>query len=144
VFSLAVLNVMVAIAMKVVGAVAAAFLLKWAASSAGWDTGEGIDSMSLQQGGIGLVMSTLIISAPPMAAAFFQGTLGQFSPYSAMGALERGGTPEDAKRGYIPDNKDMNSYRALDHGKENITKVNQHVDGQGASQSQGSRGLAKS
>lgn len=48
------------------------------------------------------MMSTLIISAPPMAAAFFQGTLGQFSPYSAMGALERGGAPAGPNGGIIP------------------------------------------
>lgn len=101
-FSLAVLNVMVALSLRLIGAVAAAFLAKWAASSAGLDTGEGVSSMALQQGGLGLVMTTLIISAPPMAAAFFQGTLGQFSGYSAMGALERGGQPAGAGGGYIP------------------------------------------
>lgn len=31
---------------------------------------------------MGLVLTMLIISAPPMAAAFFQGTLGQFMAYS--------------------------------------------------------------
>jgi type IV secretion system protein VirB6 len=109
VFSLAVLNVMVALTMKLIGAVAAAFLVKWAVSSAGWDTGEGISSMALQQGGIGLVMSTLIISTPPMAAAFFQGTLGQFSAYSAMGALERGGQPAGAGGAIIPNQPHNNS-----------------------------------
>ncbi|WP_406848090.1 type IV secretion system protein [Xanthomonas bonasiae] len=85
VFSLSVLSVMVAITTKVVGAVALAFVTKWAAN--GWSlSGEGISSMSLQQGGLGLVMTTLVVTAPPMAAAFFQGVLGQFSPYSAMGA----------------------------------------------------------
>lgn len=109
VFSLAVLNVMVALAMKVVGAVAAAFLVKWVASSVGLDTGEGISSMALQQGSLGLVMTTLIISAPPMAAAFFQGTLGQFSGYSAMGALDRGGRPAGAGGAIIPKQPDYDS-----------------------------------
>ncbi|MCW1998819.1 hypothetical protein GGR76_001744 [Xanthomonas translucens] len=31
-------------------------------------------------------MTTLIITTPPMAAAFFQGTLGQFTAYSALGS----------------------------------------------------------
>jgi len=88
VFSLSVLSVMVAITTKVVGAVALAFVTKWAAN--GWGlSGEGISSMSLQQGGLGLVMTTLVVTAPPMAAAFFQGVLGQFSPYSAMGSLSK-------------------------------------------------------
>ncbi|UYB53901.1 hypothetical protein OCJ37_08175 [Xanthomonas sp. AM6] len=57
--------------------------------------------MSLQQGGLGLVMTTLIVTAPPMAASFFQGVLGQFSPYSAMGG---GGAAVPAGPGgsYVP------------------------------------------
>jgi type IV secretion system protein VirB6 len=36
-----------------------------------------------------LILTTLIISAPPMAAAFFQGTLGQFQSYSPFGMVGR-------------------------------------------------------
>ena len=98
-FSLAVLSVMVAIATKVVGAVALAFVTKWAMS--GWSlSGEGVSSMSLQQGGLGLVMTTLIVTAPPMAASFFQGVLGQFSPYSAMGG--GGAVPAGPGGSYVP------------------------------------------
>jgi type IV secretion system protein VirB6 len=43
---------------------------------------EGLSTLALQQGGIGLLLTTLIISVPPMAAMSFQGTLGSFSPYS--------------------------------------------------------------
>lgn len=77
---------MVSLGAKVVGAVGAAFVAKWALNGF---TGEGISSMALQQGGLGLVLTTLIITAPPMAAAFFQGTLGQFPAYSALGQLDR-------------------------------------------------------
>jgi len=99
VFSLSVLSVMVAITTKVVGAVALAFVTKWAASN--WSlSGEGISSMSLQQGGLGLVMTTLVVTAPPMAAAFFQGVLGQFSPYSAMGG--GGAVPAGPGGSHIP------------------------------------------
>ncbi|MBO9827147.1 type IV secretion system protein [Xanthomonas sp. A2111] len=86
VFSLSVLTFTVALATKVTTAVASGFIAAWAASNG---SGEGVTSMSLQQGGIGLVLSTLIITAPPMAASFFQGTLGQFSAYSAFGQLGR-------------------------------------------------------
>lgn len=81
-FSLAVLSVMVTLALDMVLAVAAAF----------WTTHllpisqEGMLSLSMQQGGMGLILTMLIISAPPMAAMFFQGTLGSFSP---MNAFER-------------------------------------------------------
>jgi type IV secretion system protein VirB6 len=36
---------------------------------------------------MGLVLSTLIVMAPPIAASFFQGTLAQFSAYSAFGNI---------------------------------------------------------
>jgi type IV secretion system protein VirB6 len=87
-FSLAVLSVMVSLALDMVLAVAAAF----------WTTTvlpikqEGMLSLSMQQGGMGLILTMLIISAPPMAAMFFQGTLGSFAPGSAFdrGPPQRG------------------------------------------------------
>jgi type IV secretion system protein VirB6 len=45
---------------------------------------EGLSTLALQQGGIGPLLTTLIISVPRMAATFFQGTLGGFSPYSVF------------------------------------------------------------
>jgi type IV secretion system protein VirB6 len=92
VFSLAVLSVMVTIALKMMGAVTVAFAAKYAASTYGHfgDT-DGISSMALQQGGLGLLLSTLIVMAPPMAAAFFQGTLGNFASYNSFGSIGAGG-----------------------------------------------------
>lgn len=90
VFSLAVLSVMVTIAMKMMAAVTAAFVVKYLASLAGAGSTDGINSMALQQGGLGLLLSTLIVMAPPMAAAFFQGTLAQFQTYSPFGQVGRG------------------------------------------------------
>lgn len=77
-FSLAVLSVMVALAMDITVAVAAAF---WGGTILG-ASNEGVSSMALQQGGLGLILTMLIISAPPMAATFFNGMLGQFSSYN--------------------------------------------------------------
>lgn len=85
-FSLATLAAMTAICLDLVIRVAAAF---WANAVAGKLLGnmtEGVSSLALQQGGLGLILTTLIISAPPMAAMFFRGVLGQFSAYNAMGA----------------------------------------------------------
>ncbi|MEA9710821.1 type IV secretion system protein [Xanthomonas campestris] len=95
IFSLSVLTFTVSLATKVVGAVGVAFLAKWAVSGG---NGEGISSMALQQGGVGLVLTTLILTAPPMAAAFFQGTLGQFAPYSAIGSLGSSDAASNANR----------------------------------------------
>ncbi len=84
-FSLAVLSVMVALALDVVTAVAASF---WVNSFLGGSS-EGVNSMAMQQGGLGLILTMLIISAPPMAAAFFQGTLGNFTAFSQFGGGAR-------------------------------------------------------
>jgi type IV secretion system protein VirB6 len=104
VFSLAVLSFMVGLANNVIQAVAAAFLAKYAvllADAGGFGgavaASEGITSMALQQGGLGLVLTTLIVSAPPMAAAFFQGTVGSFMSYSALGSVGAGGAARDAQ-----------------------------------------------
>lgn len=85
-FSLALLSVMVTIAMNMMSAVTAAFVASYLTSMNGTTT-DGISSMALQQGGLGLILSTLIVMAPPMAAAFFQGTLGQFASYSSFGNI---------------------------------------------------------
>jgi len=45
---------------------------------------EGLSTQSLEQGGIGLLMTMLVISVPPMAGNFFQGTLGNFMAYSVF------------------------------------------------------------
>ena len=48
----------------------------------------------MQQGGLGLILTMMmIISVPPMAAAFFNGVLGQFTGYNTFG----GGVPAGAR-----------------------------------------------
>jgi len=79
-FSLALLSVMVTLATDMVIAVAASF---WTSALLGAGP-DGINSLALQQGGMGVVLSMLIMSAPPMAAMFFSGTLGNFVPYSQI------------------------------------------------------------
>jgi type IV secretion system protein VirB6 len=90
-FSLAVLSVMVGIALDVVIAVAGSF---WVNSFLG-GSNEGVNSMAMQQGGLGLVLTMLIISAPPMAASFFQGTMGSFLAFSQFGGSA--GTQQNAR-----------------------------------------------
>lgn len=84
-FSMAVLSAMVSIALEMVARVSASF---WASALAGSLMGmnftEGITSQSMQQGGMGLILTVLIVSTPPMAAMFFQGTLGNFMAYSQV------------------------------------------------------------
>lgn len=90
-FSMAVLTVMVTLALDMVIAVGLAF---WVSS---WITGAGgqesLTAMAMQQGGLGLMLTMLIITVPPMAAVFFQGVMGSFTPYSAFGQPGPVGAP---------------------------------------------------
>lgn len=97
-FSLSVLVVMVDLATRAVGAIAAKFWLQnWAAKIFDWSSSdEGINSMAMQQGGLGLVMSRLMVMAPPMEAMFFGGTLGQFVANSSFGNVGRNSTGQDS------------------------------------------------
>lgn len=89
-FSMAALSFVTALALKVVGAVAMSF---WATKITGGLTGsamsEGLSNQAVQQGGVGLLMTALILSTPPMAAMFFQGTLGGFMNYSGFSESAR-------------------------------------------------------
>jgi type IV secretion system protein VirB6 len=83
-FSIATLYVVSSIVLKLTENVAAAL---WAADLINNFTGQGAEGMSsraLEQGGIGLLLTVLIISVPPMAAMFFQGTMGGFMHFSAF------------------------------------------------------------
>jgi len=53
--------------------------------------GAGLTGQALQQGGIGMLMTVLLITAPPMAGSFFGGTVGSFTPYSAIGGANHPG-----------------------------------------------------
>ncbi len=101
-FSMAVLAVMVDYALSTIVAVAESFWARAAIDTFLFDGGGGtsISSMALQQGGLGLIMTTLIVTAPPMAAMFFQGVLGNFSPFSQIsGGASGAQTKEQAGPG---------------------------------------------
>lgn len=86
-FSLGVLYVMSIIAMDLTLAVAGAF---WGGKMLEVAGQQGINSMAVQQAGLGVILTMLLITVPGMAAAFFQGTLGQFMHYSAFDKEARG------------------------------------------------------
>lgn len=84
-FSLAVLAAMLSISAKLVLGVAGAF---WTTTTLGALTGlslnDGMTTIALQQGGVGLLLTVLIVTTPPMAAQFFNGAIGQAVSYSAF------------------------------------------------------------
>lgn len=97
-FSLAVLAAMIAIATDTVLSVAAAF---WTSALLGQLLGSsftsGMTSVAMQQGGIGLLLTVLIISTPPMVANFFQGALGGFSPFAQISGSHGAAGPAGAR-----------------------------------------------
>jgi len=145
-FSMAVLSAMVSISLEMVSRVAAAF---WTTALTGALLGEnfsdGMTSQAMQQGGMGLILTTLILTAPPMAAAFFQGTLGQFMPYSqfAGGGGAIGYRPgESGYRGQSTDSYTPATQRAA---VSQATPVDQRVTGAAPAlevPTGGARGLA--
>jgi type IV secretion system protein VirB6 len=85
-FSMAVLAAMVGIALRMVINVAIAFWARQGIETMVLDgSTSDMTSQALQQGGMGLILTTPILKAPPMAAMFFQGTLGSFMAYSQIG-----------------------------------------------------------
>ncbi|HKT28397.1 type IV secretion system protein [Dyella sp.] len=91
-FSMAMLNVvsamMLDISIRVATGVWAADLLGGFLPNA---MKQGLMQISMEQGGIGLILTMLIITVPPMAGGFFQRTVGNFMHYSAFGNNGKGG-----------------------------------------------------
>ena len=85
-FSMAVLSFMVALVLELNLRIAAGL---WGAkaitSFLGISGSTGLTSQAMLQGGIGLLLTTLLVTAPAAAAQFFGGTLGQFYTSSVLG-----------------------------------------------------------
>ena len=100
-FSLAVLSFTVSMISKLLGAVAVSYAAQYLTMLAASASPQGVSSMAMQQGGLGLLMTLFLITVPPMAATFFQGAVGQFMAYNAFGqgqALQ----PAGPGGGYVP------------------------------------------
>lgn len=89
-FSMAVLSLVSAIVLKMTLSVAEALWASNFIQSLAGGNSVGLSTQAMEQGGVGLLMTVLIVSVPPMAAMFFNGTMGQFLYYSAF---SRAGMP---------------------------------------------------
>src|SRR6185437_95482 len=85
IFSMAVLAFVSSLALQLSLRVAAALWTATTINTITGNTAEGFSTQALEQGGLGLLMTVLIISVPPLAAMFFQGTVGAFYFNSAFG-----------------------------------------------------------
>ncbi|PPT73355.1 Type IV secretion system protein virB6, partial [Xanthomonas arboricola pv. populi] len=142
-FSMAMLSVVTAMVLKFTAKVAAAY---WAAQLITLGNAEGLSSQALQQGGIGLIMTGLIISVPTLAAAIWQGNMGTFMAYSAF---DRGGAASPGPQGqpagsYMPQRTAPSSDRADDSVQRTTSAVTRTIAGADSTETAaiGSRGLA--
>jgi type IV secretion system protein VirB6 len=100
-------------------------------------------SQAMQQGGMGLILTTLILTAPPMAAMFFQGTLGGFAPYSQIGGSAAGQPgPQGQPPGSYTPAQTVNSHSTssgsqVDTAQQNMTRNVGAVSEAGVSNSNG-------
>ncbi|EEF93681.1 hypothetical protein CATMIT_01687 [Catenibacterium mitsuokai DSM 15897] len=88
--------------------------------------------MALQQGGLGMILSALIITAPPMAGMFFNGVMGSYYGNNnfpgAAGAGGGGGAGAAANSyrpgspGYVPPTQ-VNANRANDSSGKRSTDM---------------------
>ena len=67
-----------------------------------------------QQLGLGLILSTLLITVPPMAGMWFNGVMASFSPYAVMGV---GG----ASRQEVPPHLDGGASRQANYNVQNLS-----------------------
>ncbi|MCW0422166.1 hypothetical protein NB713_000109 [Xanthomonas sacchari] len=107
-FSMAMLSVVSAMVLKFTVKVAGAY---WAMKLIPLGNAEGLSSQALQQGGIGLLMTLLIVSVPPMAAALWQGSMASFMHFSAFagGAASTPGPQGQPPGSYAPPRVESNS-----------------------------------
>ncbi len=97
-FSMAMLSVVTAMVLKFTAKVAGAY---WVMKFISLNT-EGLSSQALQQGGIGLIMTMLIVTVPTIAAALWQGNMGTFMAYSAFGTASSPGPQGQPAGSYMP------------------------------------------
>ena len=93
IFSSVMLGVMAEISMDLVGNIAITDAVSNIASALIGGNVGGIMQTVTQQLGLGLMLSTLLITVPPMAGAWFNGMMGSFSAYSVIGNGNRQEVP---------------------------------------------------
>lgn len=89
-FSMSLLSVVTGWVMELMAKIAVLLWVNKALNGILGSAAEGMTTQAMFQGGIGLLMTVLIVTAPPLAAAYFQGTLGNFMSYSAFAGKEQG------------------------------------------------------
>ena len=133
-FSLAVLSAMLAIATKLVLGVAGAFWTTTTLSAlTGLSLSDGMTTIALQQGGVGLLLTVLIVTTPPMAAQFFNGAIGSATAFSQLGQgrgdwRSSGGAPTSGRSGANPGELGYRGEAASNSAAQNSASRTGRVD----------------
>ncbi|USJ02871.1 type IV secretion system protein [Xanthomonas prunicola] len=140
-FSMAMLSVVTSMVLKFTAKVAAAY---WAVKFIPFGNAEGLSSQALQQGGIGLIMTMLIVTVPTIAAALWQGNMGTFMAYSAFGTAASPGPQGQPAGSYVPQQIARGDQQQISRG-ENSANQTARITGEIPTQAStpiGSRGQA--
>lgn len=84
VFSMAMLSVVTGMILELMARVSVALWVSKLGHIWGIDA-EGISNQAMQQGGLGLILTAVIVTVPPIAANYFQGQMGSFMHFSVFG-----------------------------------------------------------
>ena len=97
-FALAILSFMTGLAMDMVARLAGVVFVS---DLLGTNT-QGVTNAAMQQGGLGLILSTLLITVPPLVGNFFGAQLGAFQSYTPLSGW---GTKQNGNsQSYLPPN----------------------------------------
>ncbi|MGV7175531.1 type IV secretion system protein [Xanthomonas axonopodis] len=144
-FSMSMLSVVSAIVLKLSYKVAAALWVAKGINSLMGNDVEGLSSQAMQQGGIGLLLTTVIITMPTVAAALWQGSMGSFMAFSAFDRAGSSPGPQGQAPGsYMPAAIERDNSRS--GGQDTLPQNNSRVSGTPQptllSEGTGSRGVA--
>ncbi|MCC8444929.1 type IV secretion system protein [Xanthomonas translucens] len=117
-FSMSMLSVVTGMVLKFTAKAAAAY---WAARIITLGNAEGLSSQALQQGGIGLIMTLVIVTVPTFGAAVWQANMGNFMTYSAFnnnGAASSPGPQGQPAGSYVPQQNGKNTTQGEERSAE--------------------------
>ena len=136
IFSSVMLGVMAEISMDLVANIAITDAVSNIASALIGGNVGGIMQTVTQQLGLGLMLSTLLITVPPMAGAWFNGMIAGFSAYSVIGNGNRQEVPPHLDGGASQRaSYDAKGIASNNDNNLNFNTTHQHVWSTGGSQS---------
>ena len=127
-FSMATLAVMTTITLKLTLLSAAAFFTGDILSKILPVSSEGLTTQAMEQGGVGLLMTLLLLTVPRTIGNYFGGAMGEFMAYSTFGRNGMQGSPSQQQGGYTPPNNIAQTYHGQQGGSGGFGNVSPGSD----------------